>query len=216
MGMQFTRELLAYATCVATLYRLFRVSTESGYSYELHQLSDLKQMAEATILPEPLAKFIESIGSVTHEHSVYVPHIRNFQYYRRMLCTARLHIPDDFKSDRPDDHYIDHEAFIGYLESTGRGYKSGVRMRKVAPTLDGTAEFLAAYRGEVDEATAYYPSMGVESLAQLGAAYRLRNVENRDVWFGHRDSITYNFISDTYDQALLLSQVTIDTVSVAK
>lgn len=210
LGTQISEPLLRYVTTITLVYRLANVSVTNAYSYELEELINLKVMAEAAILPETIARYIECIGTVNHEGVTYAPHVQSADTYRKMITDALADIPEEFRSGA---ELKDTRAFMEYMECTSRSYKSGVKMRKIKEACEGTPEFLAAYRGSKDEATAYYPVSVLEPAAQLGAAYRLRDLSTVETWLGHRDSITYNFSSYVYDQCMLLSQCTIDTLS---
>jgi hypothetical protein len=238
----FSLDSLVYCSTLATIYRLYQVGEDIGYHFDTpHSYSTLKQLALAIVLPEPICRYIESIGKVDTLTGVsvvpYIPtmkelltssdHLDLAEYAARVtkdISVLRQYVkdgepeyPDDLDWDDIFSISLHSSAVIDYISGTQRGYKANVLFRKCDFSVTtGKPEFLVSYKSMGIHRTGFAPYEMEDNLVQIGATFGFRNEDKRSQWQGDNACIpalhqARNFIYEVYVVSNIMSQLTAPT-----
>lgn len=188
-----------YVTCVAYIDRIVQCGYTFGYSLPPDR-STLRASAKGIRLPDVLAKYIESIGSVRLTSGcVVAPYCGT---YAQLFPEGHAYQvpPTEFLQragrDIPDNHWrLDTEWIINYNANATRASKSGVVFRPVRDELEGRNEMIVSYEHFDDRIVPYAPEALLESEAQLGACYAFRQANDTINWLGGNKYL----LSDTFE-----------------
>lgn len=221
MSNQFNNHTLRYVTSLAMHFRLAKLSSKLGYSVNFIDLLRLEQAATPLLLPEPLCKMVECLGSVKDDNgATYVPYVptptelKDSGFYTN-LAEMLTNALKDTSFTAGIDKLINYPLIIDYNNATSRGFKAGILFRRVDfDRLEGTPEFLSAYTRDKSSGTlsAHTQVPTPESTAQLGASYRFRSLKAIDKWLGpdkHRVAYVHqsaSFVPELFISGMLVSE----------
>lgn len=213
----FPVELLAYVSSLALTYRIASLGSHFGYNLRSPTyFRALEEVSKALVLPEPIAKYIESVGSFQLSSGIclvpYVPTAAqlasNSDYLD--LATTLEALPDFVRPARATHKVFISTAHVSrYMMGAAIGAKFNTLFRKVDWSIkEGSAAFIASYTPVDETLVGHAPQEMEQAMCQLGACYRLRNDSLRDTWIG--SNADYRLVQDTppFDETIfILDQV---------
>lgn len=201
----FSQELLSYVSTLALTYKIYRLSNRLCYGMRKPSFySELEEFSTALTLPEPIAKYIESVGKVLIPSGIclvpYAPTEAELQSH-----TGFLHLRTLVEGQHPPEGVAgDGKIFLSslhvgnYMMGAAIGAKFGTLFRKVDWSIEeGTLSSVSAFSCEsgTGKMIGYAPCEMDQVQCQLGACYRLREVTRRDQWIG--DNQDYRLVHET-------------------
>lgn len=208
----FSQELLSYVSTLALTYKIYRLSNRLCYGMRKPSFySELEEFSTALTLPEPIAKYIESVGKVPIPSGIcLVPYAPTeseltshpgFPILRNLVedIPAAADDPPEGAVITTDDKIFLSSQHVGnYMMGAAIGAKFGTLFRKVDWSIeDGTLSFVSAFTCEpgTGKMIGYSPCEMDQVQCQLGACYRLRDVASRDTWIGMNQD--YRLVHET-------------------
>lgn len=235
----FALNSFIYCSTLATLYRLYSLGELIGYHFDTPSCySTLKQLARAIVLPEPICRYIESIGKVDTLTGVsvvpFIPSLKemivgsDFINLADVLALAKgdaselseymengvYNFPEDLDWDDVFSSLLNSDVVTDYISGTQRGYKANVHFRVCDFTvITGKPEFLVSYEDHGKTRHAFAPYVMEDNLVQIGATFGFRNETKRSHWFGDNSCIpaihqARNFIYDVFVVSNIMLQLT--------
>jgi hypothetical protein len=215
----FPVELLSYVSTLALQYRIYTIGATIGYALRKPSYySKLESLSENLTLPEPIAKYIESIGPVQIATGIcLVPHvptepqlIENADYANIEALVSGL--PDyDAPVVPAARRVLRSKTFLStplvgrYMMGAVIGAKFNNLFRKVDLTShNGSVVFISAYSESNGGLIGHSPQEMEAAQCQLGACYRLRNIDERISWLGTNDD--YRLVQNTapFDETIFI------------
>lgn len=182
---------LQYCVVIAQWARLASVALDHGYvSADIPQLSQLLKAVQGLQLPAPLAKYIETIGTL---HLVAGVDVAPWFSTREDMQNPQLHQinPDDLliAADRPiPDNYwsIDRDWISRWNQATTRPSRLGMHFRPILwSETQGSVEMVVTPTISNDDPGVIRPTAPqqlTDAEAQLGGVYYLRDFGTMRHW----------------------------------
>jgi len=178
----FTSKEFQYIVLLCVYYRCATITCEM----KIRQIQDRNLLGESvnTIqLPNIVAQFVETFGSVPYLGQRVIPYFRNYQ---RMITKVgfldprillRQILNGDYDSrDVESDWAVYHPIIEKYQKAIARALKTPLAVRTPNyGSVEGRAEFLSVYEPESQGKVSCYSIAPAEIYScQLGCAYRFR------------------------------------------
>lgn len=213
---------LVYVTIIAYCNRVVQVSTESGYAKPSFA-SRLKSVAKGIMLPDVLAKYIETIGLVTCANGIVIaPWAANYEEMfpdgTDMMIDPATILQEADRPIPPGDWCIDVAWILAYNASTSRGARTGMKFRVVEDnSFVGDVKMLVSWTNEapfIGEVTPYCPERISRAEMALGAAYQFRCYTDIRAWFGtHKQLLYRSFTTAPVNPATLVNDICVASFS---
>jgi len=176
LGQVMPVQKFQYVVLLQLMARIMRVRWMTGIDTVNYDATLVEAMRH-TLVPTPVARYIESVGTVTLAagHTV-IPEAINAGFFKRTIAELFTMI-GEVVTDHPYGYCA--SWLTAYCDRISRFSQTG--MKFVAPQMDITAgreEFLVSYVEDVilQTLTPHSPQQMSQSTAEMGALYRYRKV----------------------------------------
>lgn len=189
----FTANEFYYIVLLSIYYRCATITNMAKTSI-IFGLSDLKNVVENIMLPDAIATYVETFGSVKlSSDASIIPYFRGFEEMKILpgFVDPKTVIRDinEQRTACDETTFTVHgiwslapQIIVNYTMAVSRALKNAIDLRRVNFTEpEGRPEFLSCY--EVDEHSKIrcYAIDKIDQLScQLGATFRLRNTSEQD------------------------------------
>lgn len=226
----FSQASLSYVSTLALTYKIYRLSNHLGYGMKKPSFyNELEEFSTNLVLPEPIAKYIEAVGTVPSPSGIcLVPYAPteaelasdpNFLDLQELLETEQpvqvgpLVDPDVAGAvpEAPRSKIFLSSLFVGnYMMGAAIGAKFGTLFRKVDWNMnEGKPSFVSAFSVDrTGKLVGYSPYEMEQVQCQLGACYRLRCADTREQWLGYNTDYRLVHVTDSFHESVFM----IDTV----
>lgn len=214
----FSQELLSYVSTLALTYKIYRLSNRLCYGLRKPSFySELEEFSLALTLPEPIAKYIESVGKVLIPSGIclvpYAPTLSELSSHSGFLDLKTL--VDGPDTSRPTvgevstrDKIFLCSLYVGnYMMGAAIGAKFGTLFRRIDWSIEeGSPSSVSAFSVEsrTGKLIGYAPFEMDQVQCQLGACYRLRMIDARDSWLGHNLDFRLVHETDSFHEEIFI------------
>lgn len=212
-----TLEDMIYITQLSWLNRIVQTNISTSTKVDFRGASLLKQAVRSILLPEPIASYIEAFGSVTMLSGIsVVPHFTGYSDWFELDAQGvpeAKGIWDSMGVLTPgDDWPIDYGKISDYTNCITRAQLKGMQLRLVDDsTCAGKPTMLCSYvsvRYPANAVMGMAPQVLAQAECDLGAAYKIRDWDQKDDWPGEYSYVLYpTFSSDSVIPEQLLTKL---------
>lgn len=189
--------MLLYVTNICFMARCAKVSSDIGSSF-VNSCDELMTAAKGLFLPDFLASYIESIGTIDLHGATIVPYFSNLRDMRESsIFLSPSTILTNANRDLPNNPWlIDSNWLLEYQASIARALKGNLSFRRISwSDNSGKTPFLCSYDWNDDDMIGFCPMAALESDVKLGAMCKYRFENGRNEWIGADNAILYPLTS---------------------
>lgn len=211
--------MMKYITSCAWLNRVTQCAIHYGYAYPIG-VSDLKKATAGIILPEMLAKYIESFGLYQGLNGLkIVPHCWNdfagfFGYGPNIMVNPDVYLELDHRPIPPNLWHLDNEWIVAYNEAISRAAQRGFSFRRVTQDVyQGSSAMVSSFSIENDYIVAWSTETTIDAELRLSGCFKYRRSDLQDAWPGENSHLIYaEFRTMAYDPRIELSDLILDQI----
>lgn len=183
---------IEYILTLSYALRLLTVASKARYLLAV-RFSELKQVMEDILLPDFLAKYIESIGVLKLANGASIAPIAGDYDTIFPAAHPRQIAPHSILARhgiaRPENAWSIYYPWIHeYNQACARAVKTGLSFRSIRSESEGRVEMAVSYYDVGDRRTSYIPEVCSETAAELGAIYAFRRYGDTANWLQDDDN----------------------------
>jgi hypothetical protein len=207
-----TSNMIKYVTTLAALAKANLCAMENSIALP-EDLSALKQATKGLYLPDVIARYVETFGTVDLNGIKVAPMVGTATQFKTWNgFSPKSFLTEEECMDIRTCWEINVNVVLNWGDVAGRAQRSGLNFRLVDYAEKGTEELLSSFSATAEGSSyllePFTPTKTITATAKLGAAYRFR--EEGGEWPG-KYSLTVtglfhspSFLEDTFLQERIL------------